>query len=313
MVPIFNEEQGLPELFKVLEHISSELNDQDVALEVIAVDNHSQDATWIKLCSYIESNSNFEMVAVQHPVNLGMQQSLLTGIKNSTGDSIAVLQSDLQDPPELIPLMVSKWKDGSKFVASKIEKRKGSLFPRVGAWGFYRLMSVVSDTKVIPDLSDFYLFDASLKTALINDSGTTPFIRTSLSAIQKPDFIFRYQREDREVGNSNFNLTKRINFAVDALIRNLGGIVKKLILLAVIVGFVSISGLLILLISYITGYRSPVNGWVSSTALLLLILSAVMIIGATTLEILSRIYREIPRTDYSAKSLVVSSSDFHQK
>lgn len=309
VVPIFNEEKGLTKLFDVLNEISSQIALQNVQLEVVAVDNHSQDNTWALLNKFVQNDQSFDVIAIQHPTNLGMQQSLLTGIKHSSGDAIAVLQSDLQDPPSLIPFMVAKWREGAKFVASRIEKRKGAVIPRIGAWGFYRLMAFVSDSKVIPDLSDFYLFDSSLKGSLINDSGTTPFIRMSLSAIQLPDEIIRYERDDRDTGSTNFNLTKRVNFAVDALVRNLGGIVKKLILLAICIAFISAASLIALLVSYIAGYRSPVNGWLTSTGLLLIILSAVMIIGAASLEILSRIYRDLPRIDIASRSTIITSKN----
>jgi dolichol-phosphate mannosyltransferase len=93
-----------------------------------------------------------------------MQQSLITGVRNSSGDCVAVLQADLQDPPELLIQMAKIWADGKvKFVASQISRRKGNLFSRIGSWFFYRLLSLSSPHKVLRDASDFYLFDKSMK------------------------------------------------------------------------------------------------------------------------------------------------------
>lgn len=307
VIPIYNEEASLSSLFQELSGMHDALQLLGVRLEAIAVDNSSLDASWNILQEWVETEQGFEKVAVQHPINLGMQQSLLTGLRMSSGDAIAVMQSDLQDPPELIVSMVKEWLDGASFVATRIEKRRGALVGRVGAWMFYRLMAVVSDDRVITDSSDFYLFDARLKNAVIKDSGTTPFLRSSLASVASPDVVLSYQRLDREGGTTNYNLGRRVNFALDALLRNVSGMVKKIVSLAIVVGTLSFLGLISLTIAFLFGYRSPVNGYVSTMGALLLLLSTTMFLGAVTLEILSRIYRDIPRGDLSKGSTVIRS------
>lgn len=305
IVPTYNEEESLPALFAVFSELHLRLNEFEVGLEVIAVDNCSSDSTWEILRGWASDAKGIDSIVVQHPVNLGMQQSLLTGLRLSGGDAIAVMQSDLQDPPELVVKMVKEWLSGAKFVATRIQRREGSIVPRVGAWLFYRLLSLVSDDRVIPDSSDFYLFDSALRKALIQESGTTPFLRASLSATARPDVVIRYQRLDREGGTTNFSLKRRVNFALDALLRDVGGLVKKAISLAIFIGALSFASLLSLALGYLFGYRSPVAGWISTMGVLLLMLSTTMSIGSVTLELLARIYRDIPRQDLSLDSEVI--------
>lgn len=306
IIPAYNEELALPALFGVCESLNREIHDRGANLEFVFVDNSSTDGTWDALVEWGRTHRQLDVVLVRHPVNLGMQQSLLTGLRIASGDAVSVLQSDLQDPPEVLIDMAKAWLDGARFVATRIRRRDGDWRSRVGAWLFYRLLSLVADGPILADSSDFYLFDARIKALLIQESGTTPFLRSSLMSIAEPDLIIRYDRCVRSEGESNFSLKRRINFALDALLRNVGGMVKKTILLSAIIGVLSVLGGVAIAASYVfAGYRSPVGGWITSTSLLLLTLSTTMLIGALSLELLSRIYRDLPRRDYSLSSEII--------
>ncbi|WP_439565927.1 glycosyltransferase [Microcella sp.] len=305
VIPAYNEQEGLPRLFEALGRVSEDLSVLSVRLEVVVVDNDSDDDTWPLLNNWASGVADYEVVLIQHPVNLGMQQSLLTGIRLSTGEAVAVMQSDLQDPPELIPKMVEGWLSGASFVATRIERRNEAVVPRAGAWAFYRVLGFVADSKVLPDSSDFYLFDAKYRTAVVSNSGSTPFIRATLAGITPPNVVIPYERRGREDGTTNFNLARRVNFALDAFLRDLSGLVKKTVAMALLTGGISLLGLAVLATVFVFGYRSPVAGWISTMGILLLLLSTSMFIGAVTLELLSRIYRDISRVDRSSDSKVV--------
>lgn len=300
VIPTYNEEANLPSLFAAIEDIADELKNNGNQLEVVIVDNTSRDNTWSFLQDWASlSGTKFKIRLYQHPVNLGMQQSLLTGLKLTNGQAVTVMQSDLQDPPVVLKQMVNYWSEGADFVATKIKKRRGSVLPRVGAWGFYRLLSLFSDSPILADSSDFYLFDAKFRESAIRHSGTTPFLRATLTSLTTPDVVIPYLRVDRQEGATNFNIKRRINFAIDALLRDLGGLVKRVTIGALLIGGITTAGLVGLAIAYLFGYRSPVGGWLTSTALLLIVLSSTMFIGALSLELLHRIYRDLPRRDYS--------------
>ena len=302
IIPTYNEELNLKSLFSSLENLSSQLSELGIALQAIVIDNTSTDSTWELLKQYLKTEPKFEIVISQHPVNLGMQQSLLTGLKLATGNAIGVMQSDLQDPPEIILEMVKRWNKGEIFVATKIEKREGSAIPRIGAWFFYRILASISDGPILPDSSDFYLFDSKFQKTLINKSGSTPFLRASLASISPPSSVISYTRLDRENGNTNFNLKRRVNFAFDAMLRDLSGLVKKAVVLASIIGISALLVLLTLGLSFTFGYQPEVSGWFSTMSVLLIILSTTMFIGAIALELLSRIHRDIPRYNPSIES-----------
>lgn len=308
VIPTFNEEANLPELWKEIETLEVELGKKNVLCEFVVVDNDSTDTTWSLLKNWGINQSKSDVVLVQHPVNLGVQNSLLTGITHSTGDAIAVLQSDLQDPPSVVLEMVDKWLGGSTYVATRIGRRDERAIPKIGAWLFYRILGFVSDTQILFDSTDFYLFDAKIKKSIIKESGSTPFIRVTLASLAQPDEIITYSRKDRARGTSKFSMSRRVNFAMDAILRDLSGLVRKAIGFAVLIAGISVFSLIGLTVVFLAGYRSPVAGWVSTIGLLLVVLSTFTIVGAVTLELLSRIYRDLPRENKANESEVIRLS-----
>jgi glycosyltransferase involved in cell wall biosynthesis len=306
VAPVYNEADSLSDLFSALAQIRESLFNLGFLLEVLLVDNHSSDNSWKQICLWAsELSSDCYKVAIRHPENLGMQNSLITGIRHSRGDVIVVMQSDLQDPPHLVVEMVKLWSEGAKIVFSKIKKRNGDLFSRLGSWLFYRLLRIASSHPVQKDSSDFYLFDSSFKDTVIKESGTTPFIRHTLSSLDARKSIIPYERLERSVGRSKFNLRSRLSFGATALIRDLDGLTVKIALLSSVMGFASFGSLIMLAISFTFGYRSPVSGWVSSTALQLLTLASVLFLGSALLFIASKIYKELPRSDRSVNSVII--------
>jgi hypothetical protein len=127
-------------------------------------------------------------------------------------------------------------------------------------------------------------------------------LRTNLQSLSSPEVVIKYVRENRSKGESNFNVNQKVSFAFDAILPNISGLIRKAILSGTLIGFLTISVALGLSLAYILGYRSPVEGWVSTTGLLLLILATTLVMGSLILELLSRIYRELPREDKSKNS-----------
>lgn len=306
VVPVYNEADSLSKLFSAIDQIRESLLKLGFVLEVLLVDNHSSDNSWEQISLWAnEPGSDCFKVAIRHPENLGMQNSLITGIRHSRGDAIIVMQSDLQDPPHLVVEMVKLWSEGAKIVFSKIEKRNGDLVSRLGSWLFYRLLTVASSHPVQKDSSDFYLFDSSCRDAVLKESGTTPFVRHTLSSLDARKSLIPYERLDRAVGRSNFNLRSRLSFGASALIRDIDGLAVKIAVFSSVLGSAAFGSLIILAISFIFGYRSPVSGWVSSTALQFLTLASVLFLGSALLFITSKIYKELPRSDKSINSVII--------
>ena len=156
-VPVFEEEKNLNELFNKIEKIEATILKDNIKLEIILGDNSSKDKSWqiIKNWSTKKNNS----IAVRYSKNIGFQSSILQMMKIARGDAFIILQSDLQDPPELIYNFITEWRKGSKIVAGVIKRRKENWIDRLGRKIFYNFMHITSDGRVQRNIQDFYLLD----------------------------------------------------------------------------------------------------------------------------------------------------------
>jgi len=224
-----------------------------------------------------------------------MQESVITGIRQAQGDAIVLLQADLQDPPEVILEMAKEWINGASFVATKILRRNDPFTVKAGSWFFYRILRFLSNTPVVMDSSDFYLFDSKFKNPLLATISPRPFIRTTLASISLPDSVINYERLARANGTSNYNHRRRANFAIDAFLSNLGGIARKSVLLSLFASGIAILSSFALLIGFAFGLRSSVGGWASTTIITLFAASINLLILSIILEVVWRVYTSMPR------------------
>lgn len=306
VVPLFNESQAFGPLCEELASLRGQLADLGVDTELLLIDNSSTDETWDLLSSWTSEQEPGHAVAIRHPVNLGMQQSLLTGIKAASGGAVLVLQADLQDPPAVALVMVQQWMAGAKLVVGRIRRREGRIRERLGTWAFYILLRFLSGRHVIANSSDFYVIDRSLVPEVIMRSGTVPFIRTTLQSIRTPDSVIEYDRFARKSGKPG-SMSWRIRFGVDALVQDLSALCTRLGMLSASLTLIALLGLVGLVLAYVLGYRSPVAGWLTFTLLLLVLIAFTSAFAAVVLLLLNRIYRDLPRTEWSRDSVILRS------
>jgi glycosyltransferase involved in cell wall biosynthesis len=162
---------------------------------------------------------DFEQVHLyRHIRNMGMQGSILSGLKLAKGHAAVILQSDLQDPPELIFEMIEKWRSGANFVATKIRNRNSNFLDRTSRTLAYLFLNSLSAVKIQSNAGDFWLIDRKILDQLILENTLRPFFRTAIPKIQNADATIVYDRRKRKGGNSNFNFIGKYEFFVDALL-----------------------------------------------------------------------------------------------
>lgn len=308
LIPVYNEEEGISSLLNAVANLEKKVRDLGASLEVLFVDNNSLDKTWDSICRADGLKLAFKVHCVRHSRNEGMQRSLLTGLNLAEGDAVVVLQADLQDPIDVIPEMVAQWMNGANYVATVVKRRQGNLWTRFSAWIFYRALKFAAANKVLLNSSDFYLIDKSISKLVVANGSSNPFIRTALSSIQEPDVILNYERVERSSGKSNYNWSRKLTFAVDGLLNDLGGLVNKLVVSSIAIGLSTLLMIICLTTLFILGWRSPVSGWVSTVILLLIVLLTVTSIGSISLALLNKIYRETRSNSFPEISEVWKSS-----
>jgi dolichol-phosphate mannosyltransferase len=220
---VYNEEIIIPELTDVLKSLEDSIQktfQSQVKLEFIFIDNFSVDNTITKLLE-MKQGIRSEMKIYQHPTNLGFQNSILTGLRMSQGNAAAILQADLQDPPELLNVMIENWLKGHKYVATKMNSRKSSYIDRISRLLGYLLLKLFSSTKIQINSGDFWLIDRSVINQIIVINPKFPFFRILLPTLKSKDLVLKYDRVRRVKGESKFDFFSKYEFFIDALLSDL--------------------------------------------------------------------------------------------
>ena len=178
IIPLFNEEEMIPALVAQLNDTFSPDNLIKHGIgdvRFLLVDDGSKDRSAELLAGHIRRGFRGELLRLSR--NFGHQNALCAGLDYADADVVAVIDADLQDPPELILSMVDVWRQGHEVVYGERRKRKESVIKRIGYWGFYRLMAFLSDIAIPLDSGDFCIMDRKVVQALRKLPENLRFVR----------------------------------------------------------------------------------------------------------------------------------------
>jgi dolichol-phosphate mannosyltransferase len=157
------------------------------------------------------------VIGINHSRNFGSQSAFLSGMQVSSGDAVVLMDGDLQDPPEIIPLFYAKWMEGSEVVYGKRVKREMSFFMNLVYKGFYRVFSKLSYIKVPVDAGDFSMIDKKVVKELIALPEAEVFLRGLRAWVGFKQVGVDYVRPERMFGVSTNNLRRNIGWAKKAI------------------------------------------------------------------------------------------------
>jgi dolichol-phosphate mannosyltransferase len=287
VIPIYNEHETIPVLF---ERVRAVIDRFDGATEVILVDDGSADDSWRLLAELHARDARFKALSLSR--NFGHQVAVTAGLDHARGDAVMVLDGDLQDPPEVLPALIERWKEGYDVVYAVRTKRKENVVKRAAYALFYRILKQLSELDIPLDSGDFCLLDRKVLAAMKLLPERNRFVRGIRTWVGYKQTGCVYERDRRFAGDSKYTLTKLMGLAYDGIFS-----VSTLPLrLAVYVGF-GLSGLAILgacWVVYEKIFRGiALVGWPSTMTVMTLlggfILSTLGVIG----EYVSRIYQEV--------------------
>jgi glycosyltransferase involved in cell wall biosynthesis len=291
VIPCMNEEEVLREtnhrLVAVLDGIS--LN-----FEIVYVDDGSTDSTANLLREMQAHDPRIRVIRFSR--NFGHQVAITAGLEHACGDAVAIIDADLQDPPEVLLDFVAKWMDGYDVVYGVRTERAGeTAFKLWTAKFFYRFMSHLSDTRIPLDAGDFRLMDRRVVSALLSMPERDRFMRGMVSWLGFSQTAVGYQRAPRLAGVTKFSLFKMVKFALD-------GVFSFSILplrLATWTGFaaslLAVFGIVIVLLDRFLGVPGLVKGWSSAIIAQLFIGGVQLICIGIIGEYVGRIYGESKR------------------
>jgi len=265
IIPCYNEELVITETYKRLTNV---LNSLDHDYELIFINDGSKDSTLTILQKFAEED--FKVKILDFSRNFGHQCAVTAGLNYCSGDVAVIIDSDLQDPPEVIAEMLKIMQNEQANVVYGVrKKRKGeSWFKLFTAKMFYRLLNSLSDVKFPLDTGDFRMIDRKVIYQFNQLDETNKYIRGLISWMGFKQVPCYYEREARFAGETKYPLRKMLKFAFIGLFY----FSKKPLNMATSLGFVSILlGLLYLLwilISMIFSLGHVVTGWTSTIMLI---------------------------------------------
>jgi len=289
VAPVFNESENLHEFFRRLTIV---LDGIEYESEVIIVDDGSSDDS-LQLCKKQSLvDRRFKTISLSR--NFGHQSAILAGITHSKGAAIVIMDSDLQDPPELIPDLLAKWKLGVDVVhAQRVERKGESIFKKASAKLFYRLIDWMSDTSLPRNVGDFRLMDRRVVDVLLSLGEKSLYLRGMVSWVGFTQDFISFDRDARYAGTTKYSFSKMSNLALDALLSFSDRPLRVLTQLGLLVTSLSFMLILFFLGSLILGSSTPERGWLS-IVLISLFLGGVQLICFGVLgEYIGRIYREV--------------------
>ena len=215
LIPCYNEEEALPSLFDRLDTLHS--NAREIAdYRFMFVDDGSKDATRGMITDYAATREHVDFIFLSR--NFGKEQAMLAGIDAIDSDAMAIIDADLQDPPELIPDMVDLWLRGYDDVYARRRTRRGEGFvKRMTSHLYYRVLQAMSPVRIQVDTGDFRLLDRRCILALrrLRETGRNSKALFSWIGFRKIEFL--YDRDPRVAGKSKWNYPKLIGLAMDGI------------------------------------------------------------------------------------------------
>lgn len=291
VVPCFNEEACLPELHERLTAAARRAAKNDY--ELVLVNDGSRDGSWPIMQRMAADDDH--VVAVNLSRNHGHQLALTAGLDLCSGDTILIIDADLQDPPELLPEMLKAMRAEAADVVYGVRRSRSgeTAFKRATAHGFYRILSRATEVNIPLDAGDFRLMSRRALDALLAMPEQARFIRGMVAWIGFRQLPFPYDRQERFAGATKYPLAKMVRFALDALT----GFSSAPLKLASHAGLALSVGslLLILYIAYAWLAGQSIQGW-TSLMLVVVVLGAVqMFVLALMGEYIGRLYNEAKR------------------
>jgi len=278
------------------ERLRQSLDALGLTWEVIWVDDGSQDDTLMQLVTLCDADARFKLISFSR--NFGHQIAVFAGLTHASGDFVAVLDADLQDPPEFLANCLAKLNEGFDVVYAVRRQRKENIFKRVCYAAFYRLLKSIAEVNIPLDSGDFCVMRQPVVTVLRNLPERDVFVRGLRAWSGFRQTGIEYNRAARAAGETKYPFRKLFRLALDGVF----AFSPLPLRMATYVGFASLLVSLLatgfLLVWKIAGfplfghYPSDVPGWTSLVCLVLFLNGIHFLILGVMGEFIGRIYNE---------------------
>jgi dolichol-phosphate mannosyltransferase len=212
VIPCFDESAVLALL---QQRLVGALNALPVSWEVVFVDDGSRDDTYEQLARMHRADSRFKVIRFSR--NFGHQAAVAAGLTHTSGDIVAVLDADLQDPPEVLAECLAHWKNGYQVVYCVRRKRKESILKRTLYASFYRILWFFADVKIPLNSGDFCVMDRAVVDVIVSMQERNLFVRGLRAWAGFRQIGITYERDARAAGETKYPLIKLFKLASDGI------------------------------------------------------------------------------------------------
>jgi glycosyltransferase involved in cell wall biosynthesis len=261
-----------------------------VAFELVIADDGSRDGTSAVLTRLAEQDERVKIVTLAR--NFGHQAALTAALEHTSGDVVVMLDGDLQDPPEVIPEMLDRWRDGADVVYAVRSRREGeTVFKRKTASWFYRLFRWVADLDLPPDTGDFRLMDRRPLDAMLAMPERNRFLRGMSVWVGFTQTAVTFEREARSAGRTKYTLRRMVRFSFDAIT----SFSHRPLQFATLLGFAfSALAFVAIPLTVVARYTNIYERGVPTTIVIVLLLGGIQLICVGIIgEYVGRIYDEV--------------------
>jgi dolichol-phosphate mannosyltransferase len=296
IIPCYNEELLIEKTYQRVNNVLEKLANYES--NIIFINDGSKDKTAEKL--NIIANQNSKVKVIHFSRNFGHQAAVTAGINNTETDLAIIIDADLQDPPELFGEMLDLYNSSNCNAIYCVRKtRKGeTLFKKITAKYFYKLMDKLSEVPIPLDTGDFRLIDKNIINEFKKLGEKNKFVRGLISWIGFVQIPFYYERDLRQEGETKYPLKKMIRFALNGIMY----FSKKPLKLAIQIGFFSTIIALALLIYILYGYffsNKAVAGWASTLTIVIFFGGIQLLTIGLVAQYIANIFDEVKgRPDY---------------
>ena len=289
IVPLYNEQDTLPELVRRLTDV---MNTLDEPTELVLINDGSKDQSLMLLRSFHQQDNRICYINLAR--NFGHQIAVTAGLNFVRGNMAIILDADLQDPPELIPELIKQWRSGFQVVYAQRTKRiKESWGKRFLAYWFYRILRKLADVEIPTDTGDFCLIDRSVIDILNSMPERTRYLRGLRSWVGFNQTAVPFSRDARFAGEVKYTFRKSFKLAMNGIVSFSQVPLRLSTYVGLFAAIVSLFMALLILYWRIFVPNSPLTGFT-------MILVAVFFLGAVQLvcigilgEYIGRIYEEV--------------------
>ncbi|MEO0984576.1 MAG: glycosyltransferase family 2 protein [Cyanobacteria bacterium J06639_14] len=289
IIPIYNEEENIAELYRRLVDVLEVL---DGDAEVLLVNDGSRDSSLEMMRQLHQRDQRIVYLSLAR--NFGHQIAVTAGLSFARGAAVIVMDADLQDPPELVHNMIAEWQNGYQVVyAQRVQRHRESRFKRLTAYVFYRVLDKLANVRIPKDTGDFCLMDRVIVDLLNQMPERSRYIRGLRAWIGFRQTAVRFERPPRFAGEVKYTFQKSLALAINSMVSFSILPLRLATYLGLFAGGIAVLMALLVLYWRITQPDSPLTG-LATIMIAIFFLGAVQLVSIGILgEYIGRIYEEV--------------------